>query len=219
MTAKNEKKRQLKLMKKRQKQKQKKKRTSGFAAVSTEKAVIRRANRYPIHECLISGEWQEKGIAAIAVVRRQSETMVIFGVYIIDLYCLGVKNTYCRANVPLSKYRDNLRADFVEGDGAGVCPVELAHQIIYGAVEYAANLDLRPHKDFQLSRHILETRDAIAPNDELEFGKDGKPMYVSGPRDSSGRILKHLKAKLGEDGFDYIVEADSLSQDESLEDW
>ncbi len=217
--ARNEKKRQQKLMKKRQKQKQKKTRATGSGAANTEKTVIRSAQRYPIHECLISGNWQEFRMAAICVARSQSETMMLFGVYIVDLYCLGVKNTFCRANVPLSEYRDDFRAQFVEGNEATACPAELAHQIIYGAVEYAANLGLRPHKDFHLSKHILEERDTIAPNDELEFGKDGKPLYFSDPHDPAGRILKHLRAKLGEDGFDLIVETSTLAQDEGFEDW
>lgn len=217
--ARDEKKRQQKLMKKRQKKKRKKTRATGSAAANTEKAVIRRARRYPIHECLISGNWQESGIAAISVARRQSETIMAFGVYIVDLYCLGVKNTYCRADVPLSKYKGDFRAQFVERNEATACPAELAHQIIYGAVEYAANLGLRPHKDFHLSSHILEERDTIAPNDELEFGKDGKPLYVSGPYDSPGQILKHLEAKLGEGGFHYIIMGDSFGQDEGFEDW
>ncbi len=215
----NEKKRQQKLMKKRQKQKKKKTRVLGFAVASTEKAVIRRANLYPIHECLLSGDWQENGIAAVCVARRQSDSIMVFAVYIIDLYCMGVKNTFCRANVPLSKYREDFRARFVKRNEAKACTVELAHQIIYGALEYAGNLGLPPHKDFHLSRHVLEKRDAIAPNDELEFGKDGKPLYVSGPHDFPARILKRLKTNLGEGGFDYIVREDPFGQEEDCEDW
>lgn len=216
--ARNEKKRQQKLMKKRRKQKNKKQRAAQGVAANTEKAIIRRARQCPIHECLISGEWQENGMAAIAVARRQNETMMVFGIYVVDMYCLGVKNTFCRANVSFSKYRDDFRARFVEENGARACPAELAHQIIYGAVEYAASLDLRPHKDFQLSRHVLEKRETIPPNDELEFGKDGKPLYVSGPNDPAGRIMKHLEMKLGKDGFRYICELNSLSRDGSFED-
>ena len=202
--ARDEKKRQQKLMRKRQKQKRKKKRASQIAAASTDTSIIRRARHYPIHECLISRDWQENGIAVIIIARRQSESKIVCGVYMVDLYCLGVKDTSCRANLSLYEYRNDFRARFVDEGGATAGSVELAHQIIFGAIDFAASLDLPPHEDFQLSRHVLEEREDIPPNETIEFGKDGKPFYIAGPDDPVGRILKHLESRLGEDGFHFM---------------
>lgn len=216
----NEKKRQQKLMKKRRKQKDKQKKALGGASSSnTENAIIRRAHVYPIHECLLSEKWEEEGMAAIAIARRQSEAQILLGVYVVDLYCLGVKNTFCIANMPLSKYREDFRARYTRENGARPCSAELAHQIIYGAVEYAANLGFRPHKGFLLSRHMLNKRETVPPNNELEFGRDGKPLYFSGPRDSPGRILKHLEARLGKEGFHYIVATGSPEDYDDMGDY
>lgn len=204
--AKNEKRRQQKLLKKRRKEKAKRKERARAEASSSShpKAAIRHARHYPIHECLLNPNWREMGIASILVARKQTDVSFIFGVYLVDVFCLGVKNAFCNANFPLSKYRE-FRERFVEGNDAHPCTAELAHQIIYGALDYAADLGFQPHEDFALSRCILEERDAVPPNPDLEFGQDGKPTYVSGPDDHVEAILHHLRTKLGEDKFHFIV--------------
>ena len=103
------------------------------------------------------------------------------------------------------------------GEDGEKSPEELAHQIIYGAVDYAASLEFRPHRDFLLSQHILTPREEGPPNGGLEFGKDGMPLYVSGPHDDMGRIVKHLEAKLGKDGFHYILVTGPLGMDGDFE--
>lgn len=203
--ARNEKKLQQKLMKKRQKEKAKKKHAAQARVTNTENAIIRRSNQYPIHECLISADWRTEGMAVILVASQQKENRIVFGVYMVDLYCLGVKNTFARANLSLSEHQGRVKGDIVEQHDAAVCSPELAHQIICGALDYAANLDLQPHRDFRLSRHVLDAPETISHSDDIEFGKDGKPLYVSGPHDQVSKILKHLETKLGPEGFHFIV--------------
>jgi len=141
----------------------------------------------------------------ILIVRKQDETAVLFGVFLVDLYCLGVKDAFCNANITLSKYRDDIRSRFAEEHDMVTCPFELAHQIIYGAIDYAAELGFRPHTDFSLAKHVLEDREAIPPNRDIEFGKDGKPLFVSGPHDNVKRIMAQLDKKLGKDGYYFLI--------------
>ena len=45
----------------------------------------------------------------------------------------------------------------------------------------------------------------------FQFGKDGKPFYMSGPYDTPARIdriMRALTARVGPDGFDYVVGLD-----------
>jgi hypothetical protein len=52
---------------------------------------------------------------------------------------------------------------------------------------------------------------------EVEFGRNGKPFFASGPDDNAEMIIKHLTAKLGEGNFDYLIavnEADLMILDE-----
>ena len=217
--AKDPRKRQQKLMKQRRKAKEKKKRAARTSTVHSESALIRRARSYPIHECLINEEWQEQSMAQILVARRQSEGMVLFGVYVVDLGCLGVKDAFAKGNVPMSEYRDGIRHRLVEESGAKRCPVELAHQIVYGALDYADALDFEPHKDFKMARHVLEERESISPNDDIEFGKDGKPFYCAGPHDHVEKIMQHLEDRLGSDGFHFITPALEMQGEDEWDDW
>jgi len=84
------------------------------------------------------------------------------------------------------------------------CHVSLAHQIIYGAIDYAGQLRFEPQKDFKLSQYVLEERDHFDYVDRVEFGKDGKPLFISGPDDNSDRIMRQLETRVGQDNFDYI---------------
>lgn len=203
---KDQRRRQLKLLKKRRKQKAKKKRdrqATGEAARI--ERIIRNARSYPIHECVINPGWDEGGIAHIALARRQPNGLIVFGVYLVDLYCLGLKNTFCDASVSSLTYNDEIRGSLSPGEPPTKCPVSLAHEIIYGAIDYAAAIGFEPHKDFKLSQHVLEDRSRLKMTHQVEFGYDGKPLFISGPHDDVDRILTHLEHTLGEGNFNFMI--------------
>ena len=203
-------KRQMKALKARRKQLAKKKHAARWGAFSSHgvMASVRGARRLPIFECLINEDWREEGLAHIIVARKASENMMSFGVYLVDIYCMGVKNAFCNVNQGLTRYAA-LKQRLHRGHALVPCPAELAHQIVYGALDYAAGLGFRPHKDFAQSQWFLEPRENVPPNDTLEFGRNGKPFYVSGPDDNVARILAHLERKVGTGNYDLLVEADA----------
>lgn len=55
-----------------------------------------------------------------------------------------------------------------------------------------------------MSQYVLEELDNIEPCEGIEFGKDGKPLYISGPDDNADQILMQLEAKVGRGNFDFI---------------
>ncbi|MBX3179052.1 MAG: hypothetical protein KF886_16985 [Candidatus Hydrogenedentes bacterium] len=201
----SEKTRQKKLMKKRRKEKAKKKQAALQRSSTPERSFVRRADEFPLMECLINDDFTETGMAMIVVARRQSENLVIFGRYGVDLYCMGVKKTLAASNVTLSNYQTGLREEMFEEFNAVPASLELIHQVVYGALDYARDLGFRPHRDFAWTRHVIGPPDAFPRSEELEFGRDGKPLYISGPDDNPKKIVKHLEKRLGMDGFHYIV--------------
>jgi hypothetical protein len=54
-------------------------------------------------------------------------------------------------------------------------------------------LGFEPHADFTRAAGYLGTWDGQC---ELTFGRDGKPMYISGPHDDGERIIRKLHAAL-----------------------
>jgi hypothetical protein len=121
---------------------------------------LQHAREYPISGCWVTEGWEEKGITPVVVARQQASDRVIFAVCLVDLYCLGVKDAYANADFSLVKFQRNLPT---MGSGAPVeCSVELAHEIIYGGMEFASRYGFKPHRDFtaQMCDKVLDPPDA-----------------------------------------------------------
>ena len=203
----NDRSRQQKLMKKRRKDKLRRKARAGISLSQSglERKRILEARGYPIHECLIAPDWREEGLAQILLSRIQPDGNLAAGVYLVDILCLGLKNTFANANLSTSSYRARLRDPIRDRQGLETCPIDLAHTIVYGGIDFAGQFGFQPHRDFKLSRHILEDRDGLVLRGDVEFGRDGKPLYVSGPHDDVRRIVAQLQASAGEGNFDFMI--------------
>jgi len=212
--ARSEARRQKKLMKKRRKDKMRRKRKSRASSDILGTRAILKAREYPIYECLINSGWEEQGVASILLSRRQPDGRIVLGVYLVDIFCLGLKDTFCKADVPLSIYEGEIKPKCYSLIEPVECPIPLAHSIIYGGIEYAEKLGFKPHKDFKLSKHILEEPDKIE-RVKVEFGKEGKPFYISGPRDDPQkiqRIIKQLERSVGPGNFDFLIRLEDESE-------
>jgi len=180
-----------------------------FALLSGRKKILMACD-FPVCTCLINPSWRDQGIATILIARQQPDGDLVLGVFLVDLLCLGLKNTFCKSNI--SPYR--CRTEVVPGafDETPVqCPPALAHRIIYGAIAYARQFGFEPHRDFHLSQHLLDPPRDDEPCEDVEFGKDGKPLYIAGPDDNVERILRKLEANAGEGHYDYICGMGNLS--------
>ena len=151
-------------------------------------------------------EAETSGLAGVLVARahpRVGGDVTVCG-YLVDTYCLGVKD----ALGPRAMSRSGLRR-FIDRffDGFGRLPVEasvdLAQHLVLGAVAYARGLGFEPHRDFRpAAAHLGE----LAGSSAIGFGRDGKPEYVQGPHDDADRILRTLEANVGRDNFHDIVQ-------------
>lgn len=166
--------------------------------------IILNARKYNVYECLINSSWREEGLARILLSRKQPDGNFLFGVYLVDIFCLGLKNTFCNANFSLSEY-EHLKAQIFQDGKPLDCPVNLAHQIIYGAIRYASKLGFKPQKDFDVSKHILEDETKYSGETGIEFGKNGKPFFVAGHGDNVESIIKKLEGKLGTGNFELLL--------------
>jgi len=205
----NEKKRQQAAMKKKQKEKLKKKKQAITAKTNPESVPVfgagkvQQARRYPIFQCWINEGWEESGLATVLIIRRSPFEELFYGVYLIDIFCLGLKNTYSNFNFFASEA--SMLVDSVFRNQTPIpCSPALAHEIIYGGIDYAARLGFKPHKDFSSSRHILEPRETYPPSGQVEFGKDGKPFYIAGPKDNVQKIVRQLGLVVGEENFHFF---------------
>jgi hypothetical protein len=197
------------LMKKRSKQKaaaQHRAHREQLTSLSMQ-AIIRRARNFPLVECLISAEWQkeEPGLVQIVVAREQPDGDICFGVYLVDKLCLGLKNTFARAGYSRADYESEVHDGIFRERASTECPLELACQMIYASIEYAAQFGFEPEKDFALSQYLLPPRGELKEPYTLTFGKDGKPFYIAGPHDNAARIVRQLEKTAGPENFHYVM--------------
>lgn len=170
-------------------------------------------------KALFSNEDQDKagvtlGIGPVLVVRklRNKRTAALF---LVDYYCLGVKNAEHFELSSDEKYRRLLREAFSQfAEGAVQISLTQAQAIVFGSEDYARKLGFEPHRDYAKSKPILGGR----PNalTDLDFGRDGKPFYFDGPYDNPQKIIKTLEQSVGVGNFDYMVQAGPPSGERGL---
>jgi hypothetical protein len=197
------------LMKKRSKQKaasQHRSHPQEFTLLSPQ-VIIRHARTFPLFECLISDNWQKDdlGLVQILLARQQPDGDICFGVYLVDKYCLGLKNTFANANFSQTRYENEVRNRIFREQVPVECPLELAHQMIYESIEYAAQFGFEPEKDFALSQYLLAPRGELEEPYHLTFGKDGKPFFIAGPHDNAARIMRQLEKTAGPGNYHYMM--------------
>ncbi len=174
--------------------------------------IIRRARTFPLFECWISANWQKDnlGLVEMLLAREQPDGDICFGVYLVDKYCLGLKNTFANAGFSRTRYHNEVRSSIFRETKPLECSAELAHQMIYASIEYAARFGFEPDKDFALTQYVLAPRGELEEPYQLTFGRNGKPFFIAGPYDNAARIIKQLDKTAGPGNYDYLMPIDAL---------
>lgn len=148
---------------------------------------LRSADTWPILECLVPKSLWEAGIGSLLIARRTTDGHVAIALYLVDAFCLGVKNVVWRFLTP-GEF-DEFLEDFHEEQGPHqrVTPEYFA-KLVYRAADYGQSLGFPPHHDFRHAQRLLSGIDPSQCSDEFDFGKDGKPLYLPGPNDSMEKI-------------------------------
>ena len=143
--------------------------------------ITTKVKNLPKSKCYINNNWQEKGLANIVVSRQHPDGNFTSGIYLVDIFCLGLKLTYVKFNGSPENLNEILESYMPVEDGKiTLMEVDytLAHNIIYGAIAFAKEYGHKPHKDFSYSEYILEPDDENIELIEIDFGVDGKPLLI-----------------------------------------
>lgn len=194
--------------------------------LTPEKYIRTRVRQLPVFECYITKQWKESGMANIIVARKHTNNNLTFGLYLVDLLCLGVKDTYYDFNVTNVDYED-LKKEYFGKQDIVKCDYVLAHNIIYGAVEFADEYGFKPHKDFAVSKYILEEDDENVELMEIEFGEDEKPCVVVTTGNEQKQIIAQLDKTAGKGNYTVVyLDDEDLKDDfegevdeDDLNDW
>lgn len=210
-------KRQKKLAKKKSKRKMvvsgKKKKLSFGEKLSQAKAIMI-AKDSPITDTLIRKDIFSEGIGTAILARKMPSGRIGAGVYLLDVWCLGVKNSYFTV-LTEDEYADRIRNIEIHEELENIHPSCL-RKLIDDCVEFSVELGFSPHKDYKISRKLLLDIDSTVCPNQYTFGKDGKPFYISGPNETEQQdkmIVNNLLRKCGEGNFDYIVSVGNIESD------
>lgn len=171
---------------------------------------IQHAREYPFLGCWVMKGWQDSGLAPVVVARQQTPDKVIFGTFLTDLYLLGVKDAYCNGDFSLKRFQANL-PQMCMGEPEP-CDVGLAHELIYGAIDFARRYDFEPHPDFKLASQVLDPPGVHPVKKRPKFGKGGKPFFVAGPYDNVNAIIKKLQRTAGEGNYTVMMDLGGLER-------
>jgi len=189
--------------------------------IATEDQAV--AGEGEVVECWVSPGWSEgltvkghpewpdvdatdsgaSGLVSVLLTRTGRRDRVRVCGWLVDAYCLGVKNVV-GPRVMDERRVSELRSSFFGAYRARPleAPAELAQHLVFGAIAYARSLGFEPARGFQATAGHLGPW--TGPS-EIGFGRDGKPLFVQGPRDNAARILRTLERSVGPGNFDYLV--------------
>lgn len=185
--------------------------------LSPKKYIETKVRSLPIYKCLINKDWEESKMADVIVMRRHNNGHITAGIYLVDLLCLGVKDTFYFFNEPEQELEDRYGSGFyqvfVEID------YNLAHNIIYAGHDFAMEFDIPPHREFETTKFILEEDTDDIPLIDVAVGSiDGKPHLVVQHANQYQEVVAKLKRIAGEGYYYYTIgeaiEEDELGQDE-----
>jgi hypothetical protein len=149
------------------------------------------------------GESGSEGLTAVLIARQERASRVTVCGFLVDVYCLGVKNVTGPLSMGSSAVAGYSRQFFSGFDRPPLTvPVDLAQHLVYGAVAYARGLGFEPHPDFTAAAPYLGAPPAHTP---IRFGRDGSPFYVSGPYDDPQAVIRTLEATAGAGNYHYIA--------------
>lgn len=216
---KGEKKKQQKALKHRTEHKQVQKQVQAPGGDSPQRHV-RQARSYPIADCWVQRGWEQSRLAVVVVTRQQPNGQLAFGSYLVDVYCLGVKDALCNADIPPGEFQREFLPQIYRAAGQPLkISPDLAHEIIYGSIDYARQFGFRPHRDFAQAQLILDRADVHPLTGQVQFGKNGKPFFVAGPYDNVEAVLRQLRRTAGEGNYDYLLPIDDpFDEDDEWDD-
>ncbi len=185
------------------KKKQKKTQT-GQQFLSPEQFLKQRARTLEIGTCYISGEMTECGEGIVFVTRKHTGGRITVAVYLIDIYCVGLKDSYYRFRMD----EDELEEMLYRFSGVEECSYEEAHNWVYGAISWAEEAGIEPDKSFAITKYMLEEDTDDIPLIEYEFGYQGKHFLMANNNMEASRYLPLMKKNLGEGNYEFTIKTD-----------
>ncbi len=165
---------------------------------------LQSAEKWPVVGAVAAASLWKDGIGYLAIARRESEGQLVFAVFLVDTYCLGVKNAFWQAGTQ-QVYDELLRRMAATQTMRPIAPACLV-KVVQGAVDYAKSFGFPPHPDYRHAARLLAGVDPATCPEQFTFGRDGKPFYIQGPHESTAQAAAIMQ-RIRTAGGHFLVEA------------
>lgn len=172
--------------------------------LSPEQFMKQRMRSLEIGKCYITDDIEECGEGHIVVTRKHTGGRISAAFYLVDILCLGVKDSFYHLRLEETELEDLLDNGLVFRE----CAYEEAHNWIYGAISWAEGAGIEPHKSFAITQYMLEEDTDDIPLIEYEYGREGKHFLMANDTLEASRYVLLLEKNLGDGNFSFIIKAD-----------
>lgn len=187
--------------------------------ISPEKYIITKSRSLEIDRCYLIGD-VEAGKLQVIISRKHKTGNITAGFYLVDLWCMGIKDSFFDFNLTESDFGLLLESMYDRADLTEVDYVQ-AHNIIYAAYEYALDLGIKQSPIFEkTTKYLLEEDNDDIPLIEIECGRDGRPFYEQGSESAAeaSKVIRTLEKSVGKGGFDYqLLNENSFEKEDFLD--
>jgi hypothetical protein len=160
--------------------------------------------------CLVNEGWQEKGMADVHVLRVGSGGIAGVAVFLVDCWCVGLKDVFGRVGLNQSEYLRNVRQRSQDhGLKLVEIPLEEAARIVAGGIRFAVQ------NGFRLPPRYERWLPFVGPvdwrNADLSgFGREnGELLWMGNPEDLRRRLISGtVKEFLARPNVKYIMDID-----------
>jgi hypothetical protein len=160
----------------------------------------------PIYDCFSAQGLFDTGIGYVGFSRRLQDGRVATSFFLLDVYCLGVKDALFRV-APKSEYEE-LKNEFTSRTPIVERSPAYVRKLVEGAIEFALVFGLAPHRDYLVAKWIFGDVDPAECREVFAYGVGGKPRFIQGPHDSVARCHQIMSA-IEPHGGDFVLIAAS----------
>jgi hypothetical protein len=171
-------------------------------------ARVLRAAHVPIQHCFLNESVFETGMGTLIVARGATPHHVALGSFLIDVFCLGIKDVMFES-VESEVFEMYMDAMDSLSPVVSVDP-SYARKLLRDLAAWSQSIGFGPHRDFVVVEPMFGDVSADASDAVFRFGRDGKPVYIPGPYDTAPLIrrrIEQLQKHLGDDGFGFETAA------------
>ena len=193
---------------------------NGQQNLSPERFIRERMRSVKIGKCYMTRDFDnEQGLGYVVVTREHTGGRVSFAAYLIDKWCIGVKKTFFNLRVEEDVVGTLLNRLATTTDLTEVSYNE-AHNMVWGAVAFAEEAGIKPHKDFALTQYFLEDDTDDIPLIEYDYGRDGKYFIVANSNRELEGYLSQMRKVLKPEQYSFaLTDDDDFFDDEDDEDY